>query len=214
LGPQRAPLNSTTHRSDWDIDTINSNNFTGIVPIGLGHRSGFPQLSSAVDASHHTPPGTTTSLLPCSKEKLLPTKTILFPPFFFFFFHKGKKRKIKASSQSVPRSTMSMTTPLALGGAWVGNQDARCRLQKGNDAAAPTTPSLTESRGKRFHLHRCRRAAKHGRCHRTTIAKGTTTMPRARVRTGRPWPTVPPRHRRHIAAHHPDRNHAPRPPGQ
>jgi hypothetical protein len=51
----------------------------------------------------------------------------------------------------------------------------------------------TESRGKGFHLHRCRRAAKHGRRHRTTTAKGTTTMPRARVRTGRPWATVPPK---------------------
>jgi hypothetical protein len=155
LGPQRAPLNSTTHRSDWDISTINSNNFTKISPVGLGRQSGFLQLSSAIDASHHTHSQEPQPLFsPVERRNYCLLRLYSFSLFalflFFFFFHKGKKRKRKASSQSVPRSTMSTTTPPALGGARVGNQDARCHLQEGNDAAAPTTSSSDRVKRKGF----------------------------------------------------------------
>jgi hypothetical protein len=63
----------TPHRSDWDINTINSKNFKGLVRSDWDIDPGLHNSCSAVDASQHTPPRTTTSLLPRSKEKLLPT---------------------------------------------------------------------------------------------------------------------------------------------
>jgi hypothetical protein len=159
LGPQHAPLNSTTHRSDWDIDTINSNNFTGISLVGLGHRSRFPQLSSAVDASHHTRSQEPQPLFSPSQRRNYYLLRLYSLSLFPFHFTKGKKRKRKASSQSVPRSTMSTTPPPALGGARVGNQDARCRLQEGNDAAAPTAPSPDFKMGSLLKVERSHKIA-------------------------------------------------------
>jgi hypothetical protein len=117
--------------------------------------------------------------------------------FFFYFFHKRKKRKRKAFSQSVPRSTMSTPPPPALGGVWVGNQDAQCRLQEGNDVAAPTAPSPDLVKRKGFspaslspssktrptpphdHRHGHHHGATCTSSHRETVADRATKAPPA-----------------------------------
>jgi hypothetical protein len=138
LGPQHTPLNSTTHRSDWDIDTINSKQLQRIGPAGMEHRFRSSPHCSAVDASHHKLPGTKTSLLPRSKENLLPTT------FFPFFFSHSTTKKEKEEKQTTEEHVLTKRSPPKHHGrAEVSDRDAQCCLQEGYDArrANDTIPS-------------------------------------------------------------------------
>jgi hypothetical protein len=102
----------------------------------------------------------------------------------------------------------------ALGRARVGNRDARCRLQEGNDAAAPKTPSPDRVKRKGFSPASSPPSSAKGRLHQTTPPwryRGATARlpPKAPPRCRRrkiargPRPIVPLRHRRHATAQHP-----------
>jgi hypothetical protein len=62
-----------------------------IGPVGLGHRSGSPQLCSAVDASHQTLPRNKTSLLPSQRDST---------DYSFFATKKRKNRENKRRKHS------------------------------------------------------------------------------------------------------------------
>jgi hypothetical protein len=82
---------------------------------------------------------------------------------------------------------MPQTTPSALGRARVGNRDARCRLQQGNDAVAPTTLSPNRVRRKGFSPASLPPSSANGQLHQTTPLR------RCRGATARPPPRAPPR---------------------
>jgi hypothetical protein len=109
---------------------------------------------------------------------------------------------------------MPPPTLSALGRARVGNRDARCRLQEGNDAAAPTTPSPDRVRRKGFSPASSPLSSANGRLHQTSPqwrCRGATARPpprapprcrRRKIAQG-PRSTVPPRHRQLATAQHP-----------
>jgi hypothetical protein len=104
----------------------------------LGHRAGPPLLCFAIDASHHILTRTKASLLPRSKEILLPTQFFSFPPDTK---HKGKKEKetkqrkgalMKADHDEAPYRKSLI---VAVGPRPEETQEgyARRRLQEGHD---------------------------------------------------------------------------------
>jgi hypothetical protein len=114
---------------------------------------------------------------------------------FFFFFSKGRKGKEKCphrASREAPCRRRRHRPKAELG------RQPRCPMSPPRIGMTPPRQRhrpLIESGGKGFHPHRCHRAAQTtgatnlatvaqpmGR--RTTTAKGTTTMPQARVRAG------------------------------
>jgi hypothetical protein len=125
----------TTHRSDWDIDTIISNNLKRINPVGKENRSGPPQLSSIIDASHHKHIAKNqASLLLRSKEKLLTTNN-------------EKSRKENEERNTLIDTTLTKTLVEEAGGTAgppegsIRTGGAQRHLQEGVDTCAPSTSS-------------------------------------------------------------------------
>jgi hypothetical protein len=88
IGPQHAPLNSTTHRSDWDIDPINSHNFKGSVQSDWDIDPGLHNTTKTQNLSS-PPKGYSNG----------------YSYIFSFFFFDSKQRKGRTGKKEKERST-------------------------------------------------------------------------------------------------------------
>jgi hypothetical protein len=104
IGTSTCTANSTTHRADWDIDTINSKNFKGSVQSDWDIDPGLHNSCSAVDASHHPLPRTKTSLLPAQRR-------IYCLLYLFLIQRKGRKKRSHRPHRSTRRRTQASNRP-------------------------------------------------------------------------------------------------------
>jgi hypothetical protein len=178
----------STHRSDWDIDTINSNNCKGSV-----------QSDWDIDPGLHNSNPPSTRDTTHKPSLLLRSRRFYFLLFFFFSTtkektEKGKQNKEKGFSQTqiTPKQRHEARTPSSTSGRRRPKEMLNVAFRKGMTLDTPTTSS---PEGMGFHQHRRKatRATSYASMvslvrRPLTVASNATIASLAHVQGGHRWP--------------------------
>jgi hypothetical protein len=137
-------VHHSTHRSDWDIDTINSNNYKGSVHSDLDIDPGLHNSKPpSTRATTHKP-----SLLPVQGDSTV----------YFFSTTKEKREKVRQNkekglsrTQTTPKQRREARTPPSTPGRRRPKEMLDVAFRKGMVLDKPTTLS---PQGMGFHLHK------------------------------------------------------------